>query len=157
VASERNGRRSLFSRFPALHGLETDRAPRRVPYIQQTASTDCGSACLAMILRYHGKHVPPDELRHLTGAARDGVNGHDLLQAAASYGLRGRGVRCELEDLAHLPLPAILHWEFRHFVVLERWCKDGAEIVEARAALASLDAELAATYERWEALEERNG
>ncbi|MGH9005287.1 MAG: cysteine peptidase family C39 domain-containing protein, partial [Acidimicrobiia bacterium] len=39
---------------------------RRVPWIRQMEMADCGAACLAMVLAYHGKQVPLDELRQMT-------------------------------------------------------------------------------------------
>ena len=70
------------------------------------------------------------DVRDMTGVPRDGVSARALLQAARHYGLRGRGVRVELEVLPYLDKGSILHWEFAHFVVFERWRKDGVEIVD---------------------------
>ncbi|MDP8931700.1 MAG: cysteine peptidase family C39 domain-containing protein, partial [Actinomycetota bacterium] len=47
---------------------------RRVPWVGQMELADCGAACLAMVLAYHGKQVPLDELRETTGTNRDGVD-----------------------------------------------------------------------------------
>jgi ABC-type bacteriocin/lantibiotic exporter with double-glycine peptidase domain len=104
---------------------------RRVPFIAQTAASDCGSACLAMSLATHGKHVPLDDVRAVTGLSRHGLDAQRLLAAAAHFGLRGRGVHLRTpDDLAYLDAGSILHWEFRHFVVLERAEKSGAWIVD---------------------------
>ena len=81
--------------------------------------------------RIHGKHDPAQRrARRDSACSRDGVNALALLQTARWYGLRGRGVRLELEALPYLAKGAILHWEFSHFVVFERWRKDGVEIVD---------------------------
>ena len=40
-------------------------------------------------------------------------------RAAREHGLEATGWRQDLDDLPNLPLPAILFWEFQHFVVLE--------------------------------------
>src|SRR5262249_61893180 len=53
-----------------------------------------------------------------------------ILQAASLYGLRGRGVKVELDDLEFLTIGAILHWEFRHFVVFERLRRRSVDIVD---------------------------
>ncbi len=115
--------RSLLARFPALARLRP--AGPRLPYVQQTESSDCAAACLAMVLRRYGKHVPLAEIRKVMGVGRGGADALSLLQAARWYGLRGRALR--LEDpaaLRHLEPGAVLHWRFYHFVVLER--VDGA-------------------------------
>ena len=104
---------------------------KRVPFIAQAAATDCGSACLAMSLALHGKHVTLDDVRNVTGLSRHGLDAQRLLTAAAHFGLRGRGVHLRTPDeLAYLDAGTILHWEFRHFVVLERAEKDGAWILD---------------------------
>lgn len=104
---------------------------RAVPYIPQMESVECGAACLAMVLAYHGRHVSLPEMRQACSVSRDGVNALSILRAARAQGLEAEAFRAECEDLEQLPLPAIIHWEFRHFVVLERIEKDkGAVIVD---------------------------
>ncbi len=104
---------------------------KRIPFVAQTAAADCGSACLAMSLALHGKHVSLDEVRGVTGLSRHGLDAQRLLTAAAHFGLRGRGVHLRTPaDLAYLDPGSILHWEFRHFVVLERTEKNGAWILD---------------------------
>jgi ATP-binding cassette, subfamily B, bacterial len=122
----------LLHRFPALRKLApAGRRRRRIPFVQQTASTDCGAACLAMVLGYHGKRVRLDEVREMAGVDRDGSSAPALLTAAESFGLSGRGVQVdEIDDLRYLEKAAILHWQFRHFVVFEGLTQDGALIVD---------------------------
>src|SRR5262245_7663754 len=114
----------FVEQFPALRKLESRGMARRIPFIQQLSATECGAACLAMTLGYYGKQVPLSEIRDLLGVNRDGSNALSLLKAARWYGLRGRGVKIELEALPYLTKGAILHWEFAHFVVFERLRKD---------------------------------
>jgi ABC-type bacteriocin/lantibiotic exporter with double-glycine peptidase domain len=122
---------ALIDRFPALRRLEAKSAARQIPFIQQLSTTECGAACLAMVLAYYGKQVPLSELRDVTGvSSRDGVNALSLLNAGRWYGLRGRGVKLDLDALIYLDKGAILHWEFAHFVVFQRLRKDGVEIVD---------------------------
>ncbi len=122
--------KALVDRFPALRKLAAQGATRQIPFIQQLSATECGATCLAMVLASYGKHVPLSDVRDMTGAHRDGVTARTLLRTARHYGLRGRGVRVELEALPYLDKGAILHWEFAHFVVFERWRKDAVEIVD---------------------------
>ena len=113
--------RALAGRFPALQRLGALGAGRRLEHVQQLSAADCGAACLAMVLAYHGRVLPIDELADAMGADQNGVSALAILRAARSYGLRGRGVQVEgLDDLELVPRGAILHWEFNHFVVFDR-------------------------------------
>jgi ATP-binding cassette, subfamily B, bacterial len=121
---------SLRKRFPELLRLGIPASRRRIPYIQQLDASDCGAACLAMVLAYHGKAVRTDEVREVLGVDRDGASARAILEAARWYGLRGRGVTLEVEDLGYLPAGSILHWEFRHFVVFQRLGPDWVDVVD---------------------------
>jgi ATP-binding cassette subfamily B protein len=103
---------------------------RRVPVVRQLEEADCGAACLAMVLGLFGRRVPLDELRDTTGSGRDGTSALSLVQAARAYGLRARGVQADVADLRYLPGGSVLHWEFSHFVVLDRVTRGGARIVD---------------------------
>lgn len=120
---------SLRDRFPALARAGGARR-RAIPYVQQMEASDCGAACLAMVLGSFGREVPLAELREATGSGRGGVSARDLLEAGLRYGLRVRGVRLEVGDLMHLPRGAVLHWGFDHFVVFERLSRRSVGIID---------------------------
>src|SRR3954453_10501462 len=117
-------------RYPALRRLGETLRGRRIPWVRQLTSTECGTACLAMVLGYHGKAVRIDQIRDVAGAGRDGISALGLLRTAETLGLRGRGVRIEPEDFEFLATGAILHWEFNHFVVFEGVRAGGIDIVD---------------------------
>ena len=109
-------------------------SPQTIPYFQQTTRADCGAACMTMVLASYGKEVPMREVREVMGVARDGADARQILAGADWYGLRARAVRVtELENLESLPSRSILHWQFHHFVVLERTTSEGAWIVDPGA------------------------
>lgn len=90
-----------------------------VPTILQMEATECGAACLAMILARYKAFVPLEELRKACGINRNGSRASNVVKAARGYGLTAKGYRMETEDLLKVKLPCILHWNFNHFVVLE--------------------------------------
>ena len=98
--------------------------------VLQTTATDCGPACLAMVLARFGRHVPLTELRENAGVGRDGIDAQALTDLGARYGLRGRVVRIDLPDIARVAPGAILHWDFSHFVVLEKVTPRGIHIAD---------------------------
>ncbi len=121
---------SLMNVFPALRKLAAERFSQRIPLVRQLSATDCGAAALAMALGYHGKQVPLAELRQSLGVGRNGTSAAALLRTGRLYGLRGRGVRAEVSDLAALPAGTVLFWEFSHYVVLDGPAGNFVKIVD---------------------------
>ena len=108
--------------FPAAPNAEEEtyvpRRARRYPALMQLSETDCGAACLSMILRYYGKHVSINRLRDLANVTREGATLHSISEGAETLGFHTRGIRAYYEHLPKTELPAIAHWEGFHFIVL---------------------------------------
>ena len=101
---------------------------RRLPVILQTEAAECGLACLAMVMGYHGVITDLATLRARHAISLKGMTLNTLTKMAGDEELGFRAVRLELPDLAQLRLPAILHWGLNHFVVLKSVKSDGVVV-----------------------------
>jgi ATP-binding cassette, subfamily B, bacterial CvaB/MchF/RaxB len=92
----------------------------QLPIIRQTEAAECGLACLAMVISYHGHKIDLNTLRRRHPVSLNGVTLRSLIQLASHLNMACRPVRFEIHELRQLRLPAILHWDMNHFVVLKR-------------------------------------
>lgn len=91
---------------------------RHFPHFRQLDAMDCGPTCLRMIAKYYGKDYSLDTLRKRSFITRAGVSMLGISDAAESIGFKTMGVRISMKQLVdEMPLPCILHWNQRHFVV----------------------------------------
>ena len=90
----------------------------RAPVVLQTEASECGLACLAMLLAHHGTITDLPTLRGRHGATPQGMTMVELARVAGAEQLATRAVRVDLHELGGLQLPCVLHWDLGHFVVL---------------------------------------
>ena len=100
----------------------------RLPTILQTEAAECGLACLAMISSFHRHRIDLNTLRRRHPVSLKGVTLRGLIQVANQLHLSGRPLRFELKDIRLLSLPAIVHWDMNHFVVLRSVSSKGIVI-----------------------------
>lgn len=91
---------------------------KATPVILQTEAAECGLASLAMVAGHYGYDTDLASLRRKHSTSLKGATLNDLIRIATRMKLVPRPVKVELEDLDKLALPAVLHWDFNHFVVL---------------------------------------
>jgi ATP-binding cassette, subfamily B, bacterial CvaB/MchF/RaxB len=96
-----------------------------LPIIRQTEAAECGLACLAMISSYHGHRIDLNTLRRRHPVSLKGVTLRAMIQVASQMQLTCRALRFELDHLRQLHLPAIVHWDMNHFVVLKSVTRRG--------------------------------
>ncbi len=100
-------------------------SPGRLPVIQQTEAAECGLACLAMISSFHGRRIDLNTLRRRHPVSLKGVTLRGIIHVASQMELACRPLRFELDHLRQLHLPAIVHWDMNHFVVLKSVTRRG--------------------------------
>jgi ATP-binding cassette subfamily B protein RaxB len=92
---------------------------RRLRPVLQSEAAECGLAALVMVAQHHGHRVNLAGLRQRFPTSIKGMTLQHLVAIAAELELAPRPVRLEVDELSQLQLPAILHWDLNHFVVLE--------------------------------------
>src|SRR5215472_6784135 len=100
------------------HFVKKEGRIRRFPVVRQIDEMDCGAAALAMICRHFGRAVSLARIRQLVHTSLDGTSLRGLCSAATELGLAARSVKASPRNLDQMPLPAIMHWEGNHWVIL---------------------------------------
>jgi HlyB family type I secretion system ABC transporter len=114
------------------------RRRRGFPHVYQLDEMDCGAACLAMICRYYGRAVPITRIRQLVHTSTDGTTLAGITGGAEQLGLAARSVRSSKSRLSEMPLPAVVHWEGNHWVVLYRVGDDDVHVADPARGLRRL-------------------
>jgi ATP-binding cassette subfamily B protein len=115
----------------------------KFPVYKQLDAMDCGPTCLRMVAKYYGRLVSLDYLRNKSQYAKNGVSLLGLADAAESIGLKSVGAKLTFEQLVEdAKLPAIIHWNQYHFVVLTpRSTKNKLTIADPAKGLITVDKE----------------
>jgi ATP-binding cassette, subfamily B, bacterial CvaB/MchF/RaxB len=107
----------------------------RFHFISQGDSSECGLACVAMLLRAHGDGTALSTLRKRFPLKRSGATLNDLVKVCRATGLQPRPLKLDIESLRDLRVPCILHWNLSHFVVLVKCYRTGALIADPARGL----------------------
>ena len=112
----------------------------RFPFFQQLDEMDCGATCLRMIAQFYGRSYPLQSLREKCYVDREGVSLLGIAEGAENIGMRTLVVKITFDTdsdedsgLTEVPLPCIVHWEQRHFIVVYKvsqkyvWVADPAK------------------------------
>ncbi len=101
------------------------------PLFPQHDSMDCGPACLRMVAQHYGRHYTLESLRQKCHISREGVSLLGISDAAEGIGFKTVGVHLSFDQLKEdQPLPCIVHWKQRHFVVVYKIRKDHVYVAD---------------------------
>ena len=98
--------------------------------VLQSEASECGLACLAIVLSHYGQAVQLYDLRQRIGSSFKGTSLKGLIQQAALAGLNARPLKLSLTELHRLSLPCVLHWDMNHFVVLSRVRRTSVTVID---------------------------
>ncbi len=96
---------------------------KKFPFIRQQNINDCGATCLAMVCQFYGKKISLGKLRSYSNTTRSGVTTYDIKEALDKLGFENYIVKLSNKEIEQIPLPAILYWNQKHFVVLYKISK----------------------------------
>ncbi|EGC3869897.1 peptidase domain-containing ABC transporter [Salmonella enterica] len=105
---------------------------KKTPLVMQNEISECGLACISMILGYYNNGITLQELRNKFTTSLKGMTLKDIMDVLDSLKLKTRAVSLEIDEVNELKTPCILHWNMSHFVVLTKskknvfWINDPA-------------------------------
>lgn len=103
---------------------------KSVPYIPQMQESECGLACIAMILNYYNYSISLSDMRNDFKVSRDGLSFKNLIEIGFYYHLDTKAYQCPISQLYKIKKPCLIHIDNNHYVVLEKVTKNKAYIVD---------------------------
>lgn len=90
----------------------------RIPVIIQMQTSENGVAALAMILGYYKKYIPVADIRNHITITRNGSSPEHILEAARYYGLDGKIIQPDLDDLQSSDFPLLIQWKKKSYCII---------------------------------------
>ncbi|MCB9335270.1 MAG: ATP-binding cassette domain-containing protein, partial [Flavobacteriales bacterium] len=98
---------------------------KNFPFYRQPDFMDCGPTCLRMVAKFYGRTISLSKLRTLSETTREGSSLKNIADSAEKIGFRSLGVKVTFQKFAEeAPLPCIVYWQQKHFVVVYKIKKD---------------------------------
>jgi ATP-binding cassette subfamily B protein len=119
---------------------------RRIPFLPQLGQSECGAACLAMLLNHFGCRVSVSRVVRMCVVGRHGISAASMVSTAKQFGITLKVYSADLDALRALTRPAILHWGFNHWVIQEGWERGKAIIVDPASGRRLVDPEEMGDY-----------
>ena len=104
------------------------------PYYPQLAERDCGATCLRMVAEHFGVRTSMARLREVTETTDSGTDLGGIEAGARALGFETLAAELPYDELAAGDLlPAILHWDRDHFVVVSSADEYSANVLDPAA------------------------
>lgn len=118
----------------------TKKQPRRLsfPFLKQHDLSDCGAACLGMVCKYYKMPIGLNRLRDMANVSRSGTSLAALAETAERLGFITKSIRTGYEVLQQTNLPAIIHWQNNHFVVVYKITKKYVNVADPALGIRKL-------------------
>ncbi len=121
---------------------------KKFPHYKQLEAKDCGPTCLRIVCKHYGKTISLQNIRTLSETTREGSSLLGLSDAAENIGFKTLGVKLDYKTLQEeAPLPCIIHWNKKHFVVVYKVSKEKVYISDPAYGLITYEKE--AFIENW--------
>lgn len=91
---------------------------KKFPFYHQHDANDCGPTCLRMIAAHYGKRYSLEYICEQACFIRTGISLLGISEAAERLGFRAIGAKIDFTKLEKVPMPCIVYWNQRHFVVV---------------------------------------
>lgn len=102
----------------------------RVRFQQQSEHSECGLACVTMLIDYFVKRINLSSLRKRYGVPNGGYNLEQMHTILEEYGLVSKAAKIDVELIHDLPLPFICYWKDKHFIIIEKITKNSILIID---------------------------
>ncbi len=104
---------------------------KKFPFYKQLDQMDCGPTCLKMIAKHYGRVYSIEYLREKSHITQQGSSLGGISEAAEAIGITTLGVTVNFEVLRdQVPLPCIVNWRQRHFIVVYKIEKDKVHVAD---------------------------
>jgi ABC-type bacteriocin/lantibiotic exporter with double-glycine peptidase domain len=115
---------------------------KRINFISSYEHSECGLACVAMMINYYSQSISLTDLREVYGVPTGGLNINQMIEISGKYDVPAKAMKVnDIKELAKINEPFIAHWNSTHFVIVEKFKKKKVSIVDPAKGKLNLSVE----------------
>ncbi|MFG5564595.1 peptidase domain-containing ABC transporter [Enterococcus faecalis] len=92
----------------------------KIKFQQQSEHSECGLACVTMLIDYWNGGVSLSETRERYGVPNGGYNLAQMQFVLEQSGLNSKAVNIKARSIKAVPTPFIAFWKNKHFIIVEK-------------------------------------